>query len=100
MIEALVEPRCVKLFLERGINVKKSRPRLAHALKASYMEIDILLKNKGDKIAVVVEVKTTLKGRDVRKFIRKFDTFLDFFPEYREYTIYGAVAGMLIEERC
>jgi hypothetical protein len=98
LIEALVEPGCVKLFQERGINVKQSRPRLGRPLKDSYMEIDILLKNKVDKVAVVVEVKTTLKVRDVRRFIGKFDAFLDFFPEYREYTIYGAVAGMLIEE--
>lgn len=32
----------------------------------------------------------------MRDFLETLDTFLDFFPEYQGYTIYGAVAGVKI----
>ena len=99
LIEALIKPGCVKLFQDRGINVTKSRTRLSKLLEDNrHMEIDILLKNRVEKIAVVIEVKTTLQVSDVNDFIKKFDTFLDFFPKYKGYTLHGTVAGVQIDE--
>jgi NADH:ubiquinone oxidoreductase subunit 2 (subunit N) len=60
------------------------------------MEIDMLLEN-GSEI-VVVEVKSTLRVNNVREFLVDLDQFLDFFPQHRDKTIYGAVAGLNIEE--
>jgi hypothetical protein len=71
------------------------------------MEIDILATNKDS--VIVVEVKTTLKVEDVNDFIiEKLSRFFEFFPKYkgpdsrdpvkREMTLYGAVAGIRIEE--
>ncbi len=49
---------------------------------------------------VVVETKTSLKVKDVRKFVRKLkDKFLEFFPEFRTYRIYGAVVGINLSGR-
>ena len=99
LIEALIKPGSLKLFQDRGINVKKRKTRMAERLNGGrHMEIDILLKNKVEKIAVVIEVKTTLQISDVNDFIKKFDTFLDFFPKYKGYTLHGAVAGVQIDE--
>ena len=99
LIEALIKPGSLKLFQDRGINVKKCKTRMAERLNGGrHMEIDILLKNKVEKIAVVIEVKTTLQISDVNDFLKKFDTFLDFFPKYKGYTIHGAVAGVQIDE--
>ena len=99
LIEALIKPGSLKLFQDRGINVKKCKTHMAKRLKDNrHMEIDILLKNKVEKIAVVIEVKTTLQISDVNDFLKKFDTFLDFFPKYKGYTIHGAVAGVQIDE--
>ena len=99
LIEALIKPGSLKLFQDRGINVKKRKTRMAERLNGGrHMEIDILLKNKVEKIAVVIEVKTTLQISDVNDFLKKFDTFLDFFPKYKGYTIHGAVAGVQIDE--
>ena len=99
LIEALIKPGSLKLFQDRGINVQKRKTRMAERLNGGrHMEIDILLKNKVEKIAVVIEVKTTLQISDVNDFIKKFDTFLDFFPKYKGYTIHGAVAGVQIDE--
>ena len=98
LVEALIEPGCLKLFQDRGINVTKSKRHVGSSQNGRHMEIDILLRNKDDKIVIVVEVKTTLQVSDVRDFLGKFDTFLDFFPKYKGYTIYGAVAGVQIDE--
>jgi hypothetical protein len=99
LIEALIKPGSLKLFQDRGINVQKRKTRMAERLNGGrHMEIDILLKNKVEKIAVVIEVKTTLQVSDVNDFLKKFDTFLDFFPKYKGYTLHGAVAGVQIDE--
>jgi hypothetical protein len=83
LIEALIKPGSLKLFQDRGINVQKRKTRMAERLNGGrHMEIDILLKNKVEKIAVVIEVKTTLQVSDVNDFLKKFDTFLDFFPRH------------------
>ena len=98
LIEALVEPGIITLFQQRGINVKKRKPRAQGKRKGKHMEIDLILKNKTEKVAVIVEVKTTLRSEDVAKFLNKFDAFLDYFPKYKGYTIYGAVAGIQIDK--
>ena len=98
LIEALIEPGCLQLFQDRGINVTKSKRHVGSSQNGRHMEVDILLSDMAAKIAVVVEVKTTLQVSDVRDFLSKFDTFLDFFPQYEGYTIYGAVAGVQIDE--
>ena len=61
------------------------------------IEIDFLA--VGDGYVVVLEAKTTLKVKDVRKFVKKLkDKFLEFFPEFRNYRIYGAVVGINLQE--
>jgi len=62
-------------------------------------EIEIDLLAVGDGYVVVGETKTSLKVKDVRKFVRKLkDEFLEFFPEFRNYRIYGAVVGINLQE--
>ena len=61
------------------------------------IEIDFLA--VGDGYVVVVETKTSLKVKDVRKFVKKLkDKFLEFFPEFRNYRIYGAVVGINLQD--
>jgi len=62
-------------------------------------EIEMDLLAVGDGYVVVVEAKTSLKVRDVRRFVKKLkEKFLDFFPEFRDYRIYGAVVGINLQE--
>ena len=96
LIEALVEPSALKLFRERGVNVTETYQRLESRRNGSQMEIDILLAN--DKEAVVIEAKTTLKVEDVREFLDDITRFTFFFPRYKGLILYGAVAGIQIEE--
>jgi Holliday junction resolvase len=97
LVEALVEPSVLRLFQERGIQVIDTAQRLKTTKNGEQMEIDILATNKDS--AIVVEVKTTLKVEDVNDFIiEKLSRFFEFFPKYKGMTLYGAVAGIKIEE--
>jgi len=61
------------------------------------MEIDGLV--LGEDYVIVLEVKTTLKVEDVRRFVEKLKgRFLYFFPEYKGFRLYGAIAGMRFQE--
>jgi len=60
------------------------------------MEIDLLFSNKN--VAIAVEVKTTLKVDDVKDFLDNLNRFTFFFPRYKGVKLYGAVAGIQIEE--
>ena len=97
LIEALVEPGSVGLFQKRGVNVKTVASRVKSKRNGSHFEIDLLLEN--DDEIVVIEVKPTLRVEDVREFAdEKLNTFFDFFPKYKGYEVYGAVAGVQINE--
>jgi hypothetical protein len=96
LIEALVKPSALKLFRERGVKVTETYQRLESRRNGSQMEIDILLAN--DKEAVVIKVKTTLKVENVREFLDDITRFTFFFPRYKGLILYGAVAGIQIEE--
>ena len=97
LVEALVEPSVLRLFQERNIQVIDTAQRLKTTKNGEQMEIDILATNKDS--VIVVEVKTTLKVEDVNDFIiEKLSRFFEFFPKYKGMKLYGAVAGIRIEE--
>jgi Holliday junction resolvase len=95
-VEALVEPSVLRLFQERGIQVIDTAQRLKTTKNGEQMEIDILATNEDS--VIVIEVKTTLKVEDVNYFIEKLSRFFEFFPKYKGMKLYGAVAGIRIEE--
>lgn len=97
LIEALVRPGLLKLFQNWGIEeLNESHQRIEVKRDGRQMEVDVLLKN--GTVVIPVEVKTTLKVEDVREFLEKMQDFLFFFPEYTNYRVYGALAGVNIEE--
>jgi hypothetical protein len=96
LIEALVEPGVKKLFVDRNIGVRETHRRIESVRNGSTMEVDLLLIN--DQDIVVIEVKTTLQVDDVRDFVVKLQNLLQFFPKYKSYNIYGAIAALQMEE--
>jgi hypothetical protein len=95
-VEELVEPAVVKLFQERGIDVKEKHPRVSVTRKDIAMEIDILAVDTTD--VVLVECKSKLSKDDVDEFIEKLQNFKIAFPAYKNYRAYGAVAGIEINQ--
>ena len=90
LMESLVAGDLIALLEERGIAVEGISQRIRKRRNGRHCEIDILALN-GEE-AVAVEVKTTLRPNDVKRFLAKLSEFAEWFPEYRERRLYGAMA--------
>ncbi|TYT72039.1 DUF3782 domain-containing protein [Microcystis aeruginosa] len=95
-VEELVEPAVLRLFQEKGIDIKEVYPRARVKRQGIAMEIDIL--GVDDTDLVVVECKSRLSQDDVDEFIEKLTRFKIAFPHYKNYQAYGAVAGIEINK--
>ena len=95
-VQEMVKPGLVRLLRERGIDVHRTFPNIEVSRNGSAMEIDLLACN-GDEV-VVVEVKSKLETEDVKEHIERIGKFRRLFPEYKDHTILGAVAGMTVSE--
>ncbi len=95
-MESLVEGDLVPLLQARGIEVDTTSGRYKKKRNGEHMEIDIVALNGGE--AVVVEVKTKLRSEAVTRFAEKLKVFQDWFPYYRDRTIYGAMAYLESDE--
>ncbi|WOB67194.1 DUF3782 domain-containing protein [Microcystis aeruginosa] len=95
-VEELVEPAVLRLFQEKGIDIKEVYPRARVKRQGIAMKIDIL--GVDDTDLVVVECKSRLSQDDVDEFIEKLTRFKIAFPHYKNYRAYGAVAGIEINE--
>ena len=93
LLEEVTKPAAVKLFKEIGIDIdhifQESRHREEHRRE---MEADIILVNT--TAVVVVEVKTTLRKDDVDHFLKQMELFKDLFREFKDKTVYVAVAAV------
>ena len=91
LIEALVEGSLVNLLKQRHIDVSSCSSRVKKPLKQGQdYEFDIIAANGSE--VVPVEVKTTMKTKDVDDFIKKLKIFKTLFPDYKNKKVYGAVA--------
>ncbi|MBF0433951.1 MAG: DUF3782 domain-containing protein [Magnetococcales bacterium] len=96
-VEGLVAPACKTIFMQRGIPVHKvSRRMEADLPNDRHMEIDLFVVNT-DTVSLV-EVKSKLTTEDVREHMVRLSEFKEFFPEYADKRVVGAVAGMVAEE--
>ncbi len=95
LVETLIEPSCLKLFKDRGIDIEQSLQNLKVNHNGEGMECDIVLVNSTE--LVVVEVKTTFKSEYATEFIEKLAKFKTIFPQYKNYKVLGAVAALKYE---
>ncbi|GCA77961.1 hypothetical protein MiTe_04824 [Microcystis aeruginosa NIES-2520] len=95
-VENMVAPACETLFLNRQIPVHQVSQRVRKRLDGKTLEIDVLVTNENH--VLVVEVKSSLSVDDVKELIKNLIEFRQFFPEYNHKQLYGAVAGIEIEE--
>jgi hypothetical protein len=98
-VAEMVRPKIIKLFKDKGIPIKTTYQNVVGLLDDKmYYEIDLLLINS--KIAVVVEIKSSLSVDDVREHIERLEKIQKVQPErmdLRGVTLMGAVAGMIVE---
>jgi hypothetical protein len=94
-VEELVEPAVIKLFQAKGIDVKEVYPRARSKREHIAIEIDILAVDETE--LVLVECKSRLSKDDVDEFLEKLPKFKLAFPHYKNYQVYGAVAGIEVD---
>ena len=95
LMEALVEGDLIDVLQARGIEVEHTLTNVRHRGERSW-EFDIIAVNGAE--VVVVEVKTTLKVRQVDRFVGLMQEFTDLMPRYRGSTVYAAVAYLKADE--
>jgi len=95
-VEELVEPAAVALFQSRGIAIRETHQRIKNSDKDLGMEIDILVVNGSE--VVIIECKSRLSRDDVNDLLDKLPRFKQSFPRYSDCQVYGAVAGIEIDE--
>ena len=96
LMEALVKGDLIALLNRRGIEVHHVSTNLERNYGGRRWEIDILAVNSDELVAV--EVKTTLKVRDVDRFLETLRNFTDLMREYADRDVYGAVAYLKADE--
>ena len=57
-------------------------------------EFDIVLTNSD--LILIVEVKLKYHPKDVKKVLNKMSNFKKLYPVYKDYKIYGAIAGKIL----
>jgi len=96
LIESLVEGEIVNLFKAKGLAVDSLSTRRRGGNNGQAYEFDIIVHNITE--IVLVEVKTTLKVKDVEKHIYKLEQAKGWLKEYKNYNIHGAVAFLKADE--
>ena len=96
-VENLIKPAAAKLFQEKGIDVHLTALRVTGQDEKGSIEIDILVENTTEVVAI--EVKSHLEVRDVKRFLQTLERFKKVFPKHESDKLYGAVAGIKIDER-
>jgi len=96
-VENLVRPAAVRLFREKGIEVHFTALRVEAQDENGSIEIDVLAENTNEVVAI--EVKSHLEVRDVKRFLVTLERFKKALPKYQSYKLYGAIAGIKVDER-
>ena len=96
-VENLIKPAAARIFREQGIDVHYTAMRVKGDDDRGSMEIDILVENSNEIVAI--EVKSHLEIRNVKRFLEVLARFKEAFPKYKNYKVYGAVAGIKIDEK-
>lgn len=96
LVEALVEPGCVKLFRQRGIAVTRACTNQEWFRQdgSKIAEVDVFLVNGGEDVAV--EVKTTCQPKHIDEHIERLAKIKASRVEYRDGTkkLFAAVAAL------
>lgn len=93
LIEALTEPAALKLFKKAGIKISHAYKEAHKRINTEHpMEVDVILCNSEDVVAV--EVKTTCHIKDVDHFLKQMKYFKENFTEFEGKNVYVAMAGI------
>ncbi len=95
--ETMVVEALIQLFKQRGIILRQTGHRERSRVDGESMEIDAL--GIGPEVVVAAEVKVKLDIDNIKWHLGNLERFFEFFPQHRNLTLYGAVAGMSIADQ-
>jgi hypothetical protein len=97
-VEELVKPGLVRVFQGRGLKVHRTMQNLVcRDDNGQYLaQVDLIAVDTDTVIAV--ECKSQLSAEDVTEHLERLTLFKSCWPEYRTYTVLGAVAAMVLPE--
>jgi len=90
LMEALVEGDLIRLLQERGVNVHTVMTNYKTFAMGRQFELDLIAEN--EEVAVIVEVKTTLRVKDIRRFENTMRHIEEVVPRLARGQVLGAVA--------
>ena len=98
-VAEMVKPKIVELFKAKNIQISTTLQNVEGYIgDERHYEIDLLLMNS--EVAVVVEIKSSLSIDDVKEHLERLAKIQKVQPKrvnLSGVTIYGAVAGMIVE---
>ncbi|MBJ7901205.1 MAG: hypothetical protein GC158_15085 [Cyanobacteria bacterium RI_101] len=96
-IKYQVRPALIRLFRERDIDVHEIYTELSVQRNAQGLEVDLLVINSEEAIAI--EVKSKLDQDDVDEHLARLAKFKELLPRYQSLKILGAVAAMVVPDQ-
>ncbi len=95
LMESLVNGDIINLLKIWGIDVDRTYQRVKGNYKGTSYEFDIIAKN-GNEV-VIIEVKTTLRTKDVKHFIHKLNKAKEWMHDIKNNKVYGAMAYLVAD---
>jgi len=95
-VREMVRPGLVRLLQEAGIDVHAIHRDLSVRRGDEAIQVDLIAVNDTD--VVVIEAKSNLGGDDIREHLVRLGKFRRLFPEYKDRTLYGAIAAMVVPD--
>jgi len=98
-VEEMVRPAVVRLFHDRGFDVRQVLQNLSsHDAQGRIItQIDLLVLNTD--VAIVVECKSQPSADDVNEHLERLNAFKTNFHQYTNFRIYGAIATMVLPQK-
>ena len=95
-VEGMVRPGLVRMFQGYGLDVRETHRDVEASRNGVAVQIDLLVVNDTDMVAV--EVKSKLTFERVDEHLERLGKFRRAFPRYANNRVLGAVAAMVIPD--
>jgi hypothetical protein len=96
LIEYLVKNSVFHLFQGHGIDIHRAASCVKSYRPGAEMKVDLLAMN--EDVIIAIDIKSKLSQQDVQDFLSRLRRFKQAFLSYADSRIYGAVAGIEIDE--
>ncbi len=93
-LEEMCIPATIDIFMKEGIGITQRYTGITHAIDddGDEMEVDAILCNTTE--AVAIEVKSKCTKKDIDHFLKQLRIFKKVFHPFDKYKVYAAIVGV------